>query len=280
MGSLLGDGWQGTTWRFAPSGVAVRLNLAANRPIEGTMGRRTFLLVAALVVAAVGTTMVFLYVNGVNDRALADQQPVQVLVATAPIAAGTTAADAQSAGALEKRTVSRVSVAPGALSDITPIAEQVALAPIFVGEQIIEAKFGQPGSTSNLPIPEGKLAVSVQLADPARVAGFVSPGSEVAIFLTIEGGRGPNNEVTRVLLPKVQVIATGATTVVSTTTTAEGETQTEELPKALLTLAVSQSEAQKVVYGSQHGQMYFGLLTADSKIDKSDTGVTNDNLFD
>jgi pilus assembly protein CpaB len=262
--------------------VAVRLNLAAKRPIEGTMGRRTFLLIAALAVAAVGTTMVFLYVNGVNDRALADQQPVQILVATAPIAAGTSAAEAQSAGALEKRKLSRASVAPGALSDITPIADKVALAPIFVGEQIIEAKFGQPGNTSNLPIPEGKLAVSVQLADPARVAGFVSPGSEVAIFLTIEGGSGsgPKSEVTRVLLPKVQVIATGATTVVSTTTTAEGQTQTEELPKALLTLAVSQSEAQKVVYGSQHGQMYFGLLTEDSKVDKSDDGVTAENLFD
>ncbi len=128
-----------------------------------------------------------------------------------------------------------------------------------------------PATRSNLPIPEGKLAVSVQLADPARVAGFVAPGSEVAIFLTIEGGRGADSEVTRVLLPKVQVIATGATTLVSTITTAEGETQTEELPKALLTLAVSQSEAQKVVYGSQHGQMYFGLLTADSKIDRSDS---------
>lgn len=244
------------------------------------MGRRTFLLIAALAVAAVGTTMVFLYVNGVNDRALADQQPVQVLVATAPIAAGTTAADAQSAGALEKRAVSRASVAPGALSDITPIADKVALAPIFVGEQIIEGKFGQPSNTSNLPIPEGKLAVSVQLADPARVAGFVSPGSEVAIFLTIQSGRGADNEVTRVLLPKVQVIATGASTVVSTTTTASGQTQTEELPKALLTLAVSQSEAQKVVYGSQHGQMYFGLLTRDSKVDRSDNGVTAENLFD
>ena len=243
------------------------------------MGRRTLLLIAALVVAALGTTMVFLYVNGVNDRALADQNPVEILVATAPIDIGTTARDAQSAGALEKRTISRASAADGALSDITPIADQVALGPIFVGEQIIEAKFGEPGSSSSLPIPEGKLAVSVQLADPARVAGFVAPGSDVAIFLTIEGGSA-GEEITRVLLPKVQVIATGASTVVSTTTTTEGETQTEELPKALLTLAVSQSEAQKVVYGSQHGQMYFGLLTEDSEVDKSDTGVTAENLFD
>jgi pilus assembly protein CpaB len=244
------------------------------------MGRRTLLLIAALAVAALGTTMVFLYVNGVNDRALAEQEPVLVLVATAPIAAGTTAQEAQSAGALEQRTLSRASVADGALSDITPVADEVALAPIFVGEQIIEAKFGQPGSTSSLPIPEGKLAVSVQLADPARVAGFVSPGSEVAVFLTIERTPGSGNEVTRVLLPKVQVIASGASTVVSTTTTTEGETETDELPKALLTLAVTQDEAQKVVYGSQHGQMYFGLLTEDSRVDTSDTGVNAENLFD
>jgi pilus assembly protein CpaB len=216
----------------------------------------------------------------VNDRALAEQEPVQVLVATAPIAAGTTAQEAQSAGALEQRTVSRASVADGALSDITPVADDVALAPIFVGEQIIEAKFGQPGNTSSLPIPEGKLAVSVQLADPARVAGFVSPGSEVAVFLTIERTPGSGNEVTRVLLPKVQVIATGTSTVVSTPTTTEGEAQTDELPKALLTLAVSQAEAQKVVYGSQHGQMYFGLLTDESRVDTSDAGVNAENLFD
>ncbi|MDQ1624872.1 MAG: pilus assembly protein CpaB [Actinomycetota bacterium] len=245
------------------------------------MGRRTLLLVAALAVAAIGTTMVFLYVNGVNDRAIADQQPVQVLVATAPIAAGTSAQDAQSAGALEKRTVSRASAAQGALSDISPIADKVALAPIFVGEQILQDKFGDRTAANALPIPDGKLAVSVQLGDPARVAGFVEPGAEVAIFLTIAPGRGGSGqEVTRVLLPKVQVIAAGATTVVSTTTTAQGETQTEQLPKALLTLAVNQSEAQKVVYGSQHGQMYFGLLTKDSKIDKSDAGVNLQNLFD
>jgi pilus assembly protein CpaB len=242
------------------------------------MGRRTVLLIAALVVAALGTTMVFLYVNGVNDRALAEQKPVQVLVATAPIAIGTTAADAQRAGALEKRSVSRASAAQGALSDITPIAEQVALAPIFVGEQILEAKFGKASATSSLPIPEGKLAVSVELADPARVAGFVAPGSEVTVFLTIPDKSG--TEITRVLLAKVQVIATGASTVVATDAATEGDAETEQVPKALLTLAVSQQEAQKVVYGSQHGQMYVGLLSDKSEVDQSDNGVNAENLFD
>src|SRR5215210_3870276 len=115
------------------------------------MGRRTLLLLVALVVAAAGTTMVFLYVNSVNDRALTDQEPVQILVATASIATGTTASEAQSAGALEKRKFSRASVAEGAVSDITPIADMVALGPIFAGEQILSEKFGQPGDTSALP---------------------------------------------------------------------------------------------------------------------------------
>jgi pilus assembly protein CpaB len=245
--------------------------------MEGTMGRRTLLLVAALVVAALGTTMVFLYVNGVNDRALAEQKPVRVLVAKTQIAAGTPVRDAQAAAAFATKEVSASSAADGALSDLTPIVDMVALSTIFPGEQILTAKFGQPGDTSVLPIPEGKMAVSVQLGDPARVAGFVSPGSEVAIFLTI-GGAG-DDDVTRVLLPKVQVIATGATTVVSTTTEAGGTTQTEQLPKAILTLAVDQVEAQKVISASQHGQLYFGLLTKDSIVNQSDAGASPDNLF-
>ena len=86
------------------------------------MARRTLLLVAAVVVAAVGTALIFLYVNGVNDRAVADQSPQQVLVAKTQIAAGTTASDAAKAGAFELKTVAKNSVAPGALSDITPIS--------------------------------------------------------------------------------------------------------------------------------------------------------------
>lgn len=245
------------------------------------MGRRTILLIAALVVAAVGTTMVFLYVNGVNDRAIADQKPVKVLFAKTEIAAGTTVDAASSANAFEIREVSANSAAPGAISDLTVIANQVALSPIFPGEQILSAKFGQPGSTSTLPIPEGKLAVSVQLGDPARVAGFVAPGSKVAIFLTITPPKGANAgaDETALLLPSVEVIATGATTLVPTTTSNGSTTQTEQLPKAIITLAVDQTQYQKIVYGSGHGQMYFGLLGDTSKVSTSVPATNGQNLF-
>jgi pilus assembly protein CpaB len=246
------------------------------------MGRRTLLLLAALVVAALGTTGVFLYVNGIDQRAEAQYKVVQVLVATSPIATGTTAQAAQDDAALELRPFLARSVeGSGALSDISEIATKIALAPIAAGQPILTGQFGDSGEATNaLPIPDGKLAVSVQLDDPARVAGFVGPGSRVAVFLTSAetNGAGAGEESTRVLLPMVQVIAAGATTLAPTT--AENGSQAEQLPKAILTLAVDQTEAQKIVYGSQHGQIYFALLADKSTVNESDAATTARNLFD
>jgi len=252
------------------------------------MGRRTVMLIAAVLIAALGTTLVFVYANNANDRALADQKPVKVLFAKTAIAAGVSASDASKAGAFELREIASKSVAPGALSDITPIANKVALAQIFPGEQIIAAKFGDRGSVTSLPIPGDRMGISVQLADPARVAGFVEPGSNVAIFVTLTpqatGNQGANTAAaqsfTRLLLPKVEVIAVGPTTFTNSTSTnnSTGQTNTEQLPKAILTLALTQAEAQKVIYASQNGDLYFGLLTGDSKVAPG-APTTVDNLF-
>ena len=66
----------------------------------------------------------------------------------------------------------------------------VALQNLFAGEQVVADKFGTNAAeaASPLGIPEGKMAISVNLTDPDRVAGFVNPGSEVAIFVTEHRG--------------------------------------------------------------------------------------------
>ena len=144
------------------------------------------------------------------------------------------------------------------------LAGKVALGTIYPGEQIIAAKFGgQAGrSRPRCRSPKGMIAVSVNLTDPARVAGFVNPGSEVAIFLTgadddRRASRSPGCCSTR-----VTVLGVGSTTPVSTTTTDEtGASTTEQLPRTLLTLAVDQEEAQKVLFAS--AQRRAGLRPAD-----------------
>ncbi len=245
------------------------------------MGRRTILLIAAILVAAAGTTLVFLYARGADERALGEQKLVEVLVATKPVAAGTSVAAAQSAASFEKREVAANSVVPQALADTTSIADLTFLTAVVPGEQLLRTKVGAPQDQVTLPIPNGKLGLSFQLDDPARVADFVAPGSEVAIFTTIastsNGGTGQPE--TRLLLQRITVLAVGATTTQSTTTqTGDGAQQTSTVPKTILTLALTQAEAQKMVFASQNGQMYFGLLTETSKVTPA-KGTSAENLF-
>ncbi len=249
------------------------------------MGRRTLLLIAAVVVAALGTALIFLYVKGINDRALEGQNPVSVLVATAEIPAGTTGDAAQAAGLLEKKTVAADSVAPGALSEITPVANLVTLAPIFLGQQVLQQMFGAPGSSAAGVIPEGKVAVSIQLGDPQRAAAFLDnqPGTNVAIFLTSarpEGQPNAGQQATQVLLPSVQVIATGGTTTLTETQTNPDGTQVETAyPVALLTLAVDQAQAQKIIFAQSQGELYFAILTDKSVPIAPGVAVDPQNLF-
>lgn len=245
------------------------------------MGRRTLLLIAALVVAALGTVLIFVYVRSADERAQADATPVQVLVATQEVAAGTTASAASEDGAFEIQEVPASAAAEGALTDITIISDQVALSNIFPGQQILAQMFGDAQTASGLQVPKGQLAISVQLGDPERVAGFVVPGSRVAVFatLTAQTAAQQDIDVTAALLPEVEVIGVGATTLTTqTTTTDEGESTTEEIPLAILTLAVDQGEAEKIINAQTGGSLYFALLGDGTKV-RTGGATTTQNLF-
>ena len=241
------------------------------------MGRRTLLLIAALVVAALGTAMVFIYVNNADNRAQADATLVKVLVATQGVAAGTTAADASADGAFEIREVSDASLATGAMSDISAISDQVALAPIFEGQQILTQMFGSVANTSALSVGKGEIAIAVELGDPNRVAGFVEPGSQVAVFATVEDAN--QEQETRVLLTRSDVIAVGASTVTTQTTTDDsGESTTEEISRTILTLALTQQNAQRIIFAQEQGPLYFGLLPEGTDV-RPGGPINSQNLF-
>lgn len=241
------------------------------------MGRRTVLLIVAALVAVLGSGMVFLYVKGADDRAIQGQEPMDVLKAVAQIEPGETLAQAQSSGKIQLQKVPKAQVIPGAVSSTGDMTGEVALTTIFPNEQITQTKFGSPGEQDVLNIPEGNFAISVNLSDTGRVAGFVSPGSDVAIFVT--GAVADGVDSSRLLLPKVKVIAVGQTTVTTSTTTTTGGAQTtESLPRTLFTLSVDQKQAEKVLFASTHGELSFGLLTDKSRV-RPDGGTNAGNLF-
>jgi len=246
------------------------------------MGRRTVLLIAAALIAALGTSLVYLYVRGVDARADEKYDAVKVLKAVDIINAGETMEQAQSAGKIEMGAVPRAQVLDGATTTASGLADKVALTTIYPNEQIVSSKFGAPGEQKVLNIPEGKLAISVNLSDPARVAGFLTPGSEVAIFISATpeatGNQAPS-KFTRLLLPRIQVIGVGTTTVVATTKTdPAGAQTTEQLPRTLLTLAVDQAQAERILFAAGNGEMAFGLLTDKSSVNPG-PGVTATDIF-
>jgi pilus assembly protein CpaB len=249
------------------------------------MDRRRILLIIAAVVAALGTLLVFLYVRSADARAQDSVDAVQVLTASQPIAAGESYDDALAAGKIVPKGVARSQLLANVQTSPDALKGTVALQNLLPGEQIVADKFGTNAAeaASPLGIPEGKMAISVNLTDPDRVAGFVNPGSEVAIFVTAqEGGEGSSDDAgprTKLLLQRVTVLGVGSTTPVTTTTTTEdGTQQTEQLPRTLLTLALSQQEAQRVILASKTLDVTFALLTKDSTVADAPTTTNSDVL--
>jgi pilus assembly protein CpaB len=239
------------------------------------VGRRLALLLAAVLVAALGTTLVFAYVKKADDRAIADQRPVTVLIAKATIAAGTRVIDAANSGAFQSKELPQSAVAPGALSSTEPIKDQVALGTIFPGQQLLSGMFGATAATTaSIAIPPGQIAASFSFGDPQRVAGFVQPGSEIVVFLTSSLDNSVSS--TRVLLPKVTVIAVGPTTITPPANPAQANP--EALPRAMLTLALTQAQAQKLIFAQGNGTLYLGLLN-DKSVIRPGSGANARNVF-
>ena len=174
------------------------------------MGRRTLLLVAALVVAALGTTMVFLYVNGVDERARGRLRPRRGPGRHAPIAAGrrrrTPRTPARSSSAVHRE---QRRGAAGALSDISAIADQVALAPIAAGSADHRRQFGEPGESTVLPDPRRQARRQPPARRPGAGRRLRRARLQRRVFLTV-GPAADRQRITRVLLPVVPVIAAGS----------------------------------------------------------------------
>ena len=242
------------------------------------MGRRTVILIVALVIALLGSAMVYLYVRGADERAQAKQEPVEVLKAVAQIEPGESLSQAQAAGKLELQPVPREQLLEGVMDSVGESGGLVALGRVFPNEQITTSKFGAPGEQDQLSLKPGQIAISVNLTDTGRVAGFVAPGSDVAVFASGSFGQGGQDAV-RLLLPSATLIAVGQTTVTTSTTTTEGGgATTESLPRTLITLALTQEEAEKVMFASTRGELSFALLNDQSRV-RPTSGTSQTNLF-
>jgi pilus assembly protein CpaB len=266
--------------------------------------RRILTVALAVLLAVLGTAGVLAYVHKADSRALAGMKPVSVLVAQRQIPAGTSADSAEQAGLLRSETLPASSVPANAVRSITPglgslvMSGQVPSGQVLLRPMLVTA--AQATATGALAIPAGMVAVTIPLCLPEAVAGYVQPGSQVAVFDTYpttkaslqescdqsgqsHQAQGPGAVITRIVLPRVLVLATGqaaasgttSTTTTTTTTAASGGvfsrgSQTDPGASAptgavMVTLAVSQANAERLILVTRAGLPYLALLTSSSQ---------------
>lgn len=224
------------------------------------MDRRKGLLAAAAVIAILGTLLVVAYVRSANSRAADQYHAVKVLRVVKQIDQGETVAQAQASGAISLGDVAQSSLLNGALTDLSSISNDVALTTLYPGEQVVAAKFGTSQSSTGVTIPKGMIAVSFSLTDPGRVASFVNPGNQVAVFLTDK-----DSTYTTLVVPKVEVIAVGSTSTQPTQSTNRAQTTTS-LPSTLITFATTQKDAELLFFAQAQGELSLGLLNGQSQV--------------
>jgi len=254
------------------------------------MTRRIIGVLLAIILAVVGTAAVLFYVHSVRGSVASGQRAVKVLVASDRIPAGTTGEHLRDRNLVEQITVPASSVPADALAAIpTDLNDLVVTADVQPSQLIMRGMFGQPTTLSGgLAIPEGKVAVTVQVGIPQQVAGYVRPGSQIAIFDTYNTGNNASSttntaKTTRVLLPRVEVIATGAFFTDGSTSSDQqsGEVGTGQRAGGqtmVVTVAVTQPEAERLIQATATGALYFALLTDSSDV-KPGPGVTNLTMF-
>jgi pilus assembly protein CpaB len=244
------------------------------------MNRRALTVALALLLAVIGTGAVLAYVSRANARAMAGLKAVTVLVAEQQIPAGTPAGAAWQDGLLREETLPAQSVSPDAIGSITPDLGSLVMSTGLVPGQLLLRPMLVPAEqvSDGLAIPGSMVAVTIPLCLPEAVAGYVQAGSQVAIFDTFSnqsmgsggcdgshGGQGSGTVETRVVLPRVQVLAVGAAGSGSGGSASGIGGASQSQGTVLVTLAVDQADAERVIQLTETGLPYLALLTPASQ---------------
>jgi pilus assembly protein CpaB len=218
--------------------------------------RSTTIIGAGVAVAVLGAVMVFVYARNLQGTAGASPSGVTTYVASAAITSGTQ-------GSAVASSVRQVSVPASArpanaITSLTQLNGLAATRNIEAGEVISTTEFGAAGSpsseTGGLAIPAGHNAVAVNAPIPQDVAGYVSPGDLVNIYMTTKDA--PPNSA-RLLLSNVTVLST---VVANSPTAKPGAAAAPAVEASYFTLSLTPADAEKVLFAETYEQVWFGLV--------------------
>jgi pilus assembly protein CpaB len=217
---------------------------------------------AAIALAIVGALLIIFYAQGADQRAVATMKPVSVLVVKKAIPAGTSVVEMAASLGLEK--VPGAGVAESALSTLDNSAGTVSAVDLIPGEQLLAERLVAPETVKaegTVDVPAGFQEVSFQLEPQKAVGGRITAGDHVGIFLSFDNGAfkaNPAVETTQLSLRKVLLTAVQRAGAAEKPADGEPDPKDTTLPEGslMLTVAVNDVDAGKIVFASEFGRIW------------------------
>ncbi|MGV8896100.1 MAG: Flp pilus assembly protein CpaB [Rhodoglobus sp.] len=213
--------------------------------------------IVAIVLAVAGTLVLTSYVRGADARAFAGAELVTVYVVSAPISAGTTAADAESM--IVAKRVPAVAAATDRVTQLQELEGKVAEVALIPGEQLLKARWVSPGdlaASGDVSLPDGMQAITIALPVEHVVGGAVKAGDTVGIVIsaTARAEDGTDIPITKQIHHKVLVLAILPGT--STQPSSSGDSPAEPVDTLMVTLALATPALEKLVWGQEFGSVW------------------------
>ncbi len=222
------------------------------------MGRRTILLVAAVLLAAIGTGVLFLYVRSTSGSTTSSEGTAAVLAPKVPIQAGTGVSE----GLFDRVSVDRTALAKGQyVTAFTQIRGKVATRDLPAFVPVASSQFaGTVQKPTDLGVQPGMVALTLEVEDPARVSSFLRPGAKVALFVVdADDATGKARHEARLLMSPVTVLTTGTSGTLVTNGGTNGS-KGDSGSQSLVTLLVEPDQAGPILVAQAAGEIYFALL--------------------
>lgn len=249
--------------------------------------RRTLILVAAIVVGALASFLVYNYVNGIEDEAYDNAEQVPVFIVKQPIERGTTGLEAKAY--IERSTAPRKFVPSNAIKSLDDVTGKVALSQLAQNQVVVSDMFvdasdpSAQGSFSERLTRirnEDQVAISIQVDEIKGVAGLIQPGDYVNVMRVpsetgsseAEGeaatGGGALMRDARYVYQKAEVLAVGQSALPqpgeASAAGADGAPAANDGATGLITVIVP-AEAAQYVAALRPEDIYLALVARDYK---------------
>lgn len=144
--------------------------------------RRITGILAALILAIIGTVALVGYVQSAKDKALADEALVDVYVVDKLVPKGAESETIKSSVSLEQ--IPARLEQPGALSDLDEVGANVAATDLQPGDQLLAARLVPKNQVSE--DVKDKVQISTLLAPERAVGGSLEKGDLVGVYLSFD----------------------------------------------------------------------------------------------